>query len=203
MFGTALFIIQLFGNSFEFRHSNFVIPLPLAPCPSHLTQMRWLSYFILAYVVLGLQAGLSAFVQFRGAAPNLVLLCVLFISLCAPRDAALLGAFGLGLMQDLLTQQPMGLYAFSYGIIAMLVVPSQSMVYREHPVTHVSIALVGSVICSMVIVIHGWIGRSAVRISPTTLLYQTLYTALLAPLFIGVLMRVRKAFAFQTPRRRL
>src|SRR5262245_8520490 len=122
--------------------------------------MRWVTYFILAYVVLGLQAGLSGFVQFRGAAPNMVLLCALFIALCAPRDAALLGAFGLGLMQDLLTQQPMGIYAFSYGLVAMLVVPSQSMIYREHPVTHVMMALVGSVICSMVILIHGWIKMS-------------------------------------------
>src|SRR5438067_8306078 len=119
--------------------------------------MRWLAYFILAYLILGLQAGMSAFVQFRGAAPNLVLLAMLFIALCAPRDAALLGAFGLGLMQDLLTQQPLGLYAFSYGLIAMLVIPSQSMMYREHPVTHVSMALVGSVICSVLIIIDGWI----------------------------------------------
>jgi rod shape-determining protein MreD len=132
-----------------------------------------------------------------------VLLYALFIALCAPRDAALLGSFGLGLMQDLLTQQPMGVYAFSYGLIAMLIVPTQSMVFRENPITHVSVALVGSVICSTMIVIHGWVRRDVIRISPTTLLYQTLYTALLAPMFIGSLMRVRKAFAFQAPRRRV
>ena len=178
--------------------------------------MRWVTFFILAYVVLGLQAGMSAYVQFRGAAPNLVLLAMLFIVLCAPRDAALLGAFGLGLMQDLLTQQPLGLYAFAYGLIAMLVSSGQSVLRRDHPVTHVSMALVGSVICSILILVHGWIRApgparnvdglpmlSAVRVSPTVLLYQTLYTALLAPLVLGALMRVRKVFAFQTRRHRI
>jgi rod shape-determining protein MreD len=165
--------------------------------------MRWFAYLILAYVVLGLQAGLSGYVHVRGAAPNLVLLAVLFITLCAPRDAALLGALGLGLMQDLLTQQPLGLYAFAYGLIAMLVVPSQSMVYAEHPATHVMSALVGSVICSILILLNGWLRPSAGRVAPMTLLYQTLYTALLAPLFIGALMQVRKLFAFQPPRRRI
>src|SRR5947207_550080 len=119
--------------------------------------MRWLAYFILAYMILGLQAGMSAYVQFRGAAPNLVLLAMLFIALCAPRDAALLGAVGLGLMQDMLTQQPLGVYAFAYGLIALMVVPCQTMVYAEHPATHVMAALVGSVICSMLILVNGYV----------------------------------------------
>ena len=177
--------------------------------------MRWPAYFIFAYLVLGLQTGMTAFVQFHGAAPNLVLLAMLFIALCAPRDAALLGAFGLGLMQDLLTQQPLGLYAFSYGLIAMLVSGAQTTMYREHPVTHVSMALVGSVICSIFILIHGWVrppesprianatALSIMRVSPTMLLYQTLYTTLLSPLILGALMRVRRIFAFHSPRRRI
>jgi len=165
--------------------------------------MRWLAYLILAYLVLGLQAGLSGYVHVRGAAPNLVLLAMLFIVLCAPRDAALLGAVGLGLMQDLLTQQPLGLYAFAYGVIALLVVPCQTMVYAEHPATHVMAALVGSVICSILILINGYVRPGSGRVAPITLLYQTLYTALLAPLFIGALLQIRRAFAFHAPRRRV
>src|SRR5689334_580391 len=104
--------------------------------------MRWLAYFILAYVALGLQMGLAPYLTFRGAPPNLVLLAVIFIALNAPRDPALLGCFGLGLLQDLATGQQPGLYAFSYGIVAMLVVAVQQTVYRQHPLTHASLALV-------------------------------------------------------------
>ena len=73
--------------------------------------MRWITYFILAYVILGLQIGAGPFLRFQGASPNLVLLAVIFITMNAPRDAALLGAFSLGVMQDLLTAQPPGLFA--------------------------------------------------------------------------------------------
>ena len=41
--------------------------------------MRWLTYFILAYVIVGLQIGLGDYVRYQGAAPNLVLLAVIFI----------------------------------------------------------------------------------------------------------------------------
>jgi rod shape-determining protein MreD len=164
--------------------------------------MRWLAYFILAYVTLGLQTGMGAYVQFRGAAPNLVMLVMLFIVLCAPRDAALLGAFGLGLLQDLLTQQPLGLYAFAYGLIALLFSSGQSALSREHPATHVVLSLVGSVICSILILLHGWI-RMPVRIGVGTLFYEAIYTALLAPFVLGGLMRIRRLFGFHAQRRRI
>src|SRR4029077_7453097 len=110
-----------------------------------LMPMRWLPFFILAYIILGLQLGLSGYAQYRGAAPNLGLLAVVFISLNAPRDQALLGSFLLGAMQDLVTLQPMGLYAFTYGLIAMLVNALSQVAYREHPLTQLVMALIGGV----------------------------------------------------------
>src|SRR5690554_3436804 len=105
--------------------------------------MRWLTYFILAYVALGVQIGTSGFLRYQGAGPNFVLLAAIFIAINAPRDSALLGCFVLGAMQDLVTQQSLGLYAFSYGLVAMFVVSTQNLVYRAHPLTHFSLALVG------------------------------------------------------------
>src|SRR3954469_15030052 len=171
--------------------------------------MRWFAYFILAYVMLGVQVGLRPFVQVGTAAPNFVLMVAIFIALNAPKDAALLGCFGLGIMQDLLTQQTFGVYALSYGLIAMFVVATQQLVYRDHPATHASLAFFGSGLCSIVLLLQGWLSLEArrhpesLRQSPTTLLYQTLYTAVLAPIVIGVLTRVRRAFSFQPARRRL
>ena len=51
-----------------------------------------------------------------------------------------------GVMQDLLTQTPLGLYALSYGLVGMFVVSTQEVVYREHPLTHFSLALVGGLL---------------------------------------------------------
>src|SRR5262245_64336004 len=102
-----------------------------------------------------MQIGLGAYVRIEGAAPNLVLLAAAFIALNAPKEPALLGCFLLGLMQDLLTQQTLGIYALSYGLVAMFVISTQQLVYREHPLTHISIAFSASILTATVIVLHG------------------------------------------------
>jgi rod shape-determining protein MreD len=158
-----------------------------------------LTYFILAYLTLGLQIGLSGHIALGGARPNLVLLAVIFIAINAPRDAALLGCFVLGCLQDLTTQQPLGIFALSYGLVAMFTISTQQIVYRGHPLTHFSLALIGSFLTDAVILSHGWIRGP--RISPMLLFYSALYTAILSPIVLGILHQLKKAFAFQSPRR--
>src|SRR5262245_14039899 len=115
--------------------------------------MRWIVYFVLAYLALAIQVGAGPYLRWQGAPPNLVLLVVIFITINAPREAALLGALCLGFMQDLVTQSPLGLYAFSYGLVGMFVVSTQQVVYREHPLTHFSLALGGGLLTGAVIFI--------------------------------------------------
>jgi rod shape-determining protein MreD len=178
--------------------------------------MRWFAYFILAYFAIALQIGLAPYVRYNNAAPNLVLLAAVFIALNAPRDAALLGCFCLGVLQDLVTQQPPGLFALSYGLMGMVVFGFHQVVYREHPLTHFFLALVGGAITTAVLLLHGWIHPAspratvpggpqlaAVRLSPGTELTRVAYTAVLAPVVIGVLQRVKKVFAFQPQRRKV
>ncbi len=66
--------------------------------------MRWPPFFILAYIVLGMQIGLSGIVNVHGAKPDFVLMAAIFIALNASRDPALLGCFILGLLRDLLVR---------------------------------------------------------------------------------------------------
>jgi rod shape-determining protein MreD len=177
--------------------------------------MRWLTYFILAYVMLGLQLGLGAHVQYRGGGPNLVLLVVVFISLNAPRDEALLGSFLLGAMQDLVTLEPMGLYALSYGLIAILISSVGQLAYREHPLTHFFMTLIGGMITAVILLIHGWVhplgparhdGDTVIRAvhqSPRLLVVSVIYTALLSPIVLGVLQRFQGVFSFEQTRRKM
>ena len=69
-----------------------------------------------------------------------MLLAVVFIAINAPRDAALLGCFVLGVMQDLVTQQTFGLHALSYGLTAFFIAGASQSIYREHPLTHFTCA---------------------------------------------------------------
>jgi rod shape-determining protein MreD len=164
--------------------------------------MRWLSYFILAYIAMGLQIGLSRHVQIGSAWPNFVLLAAIFIAINAPHDAALLGCLGLGIMQDMTTQNTLGLFALSYGFVAMFVVSTQQVVYRGHPLTHFSLAFIGMLMTGFFLLMHAWI-RGPEKLSPMTVFYSALYTAVLAPILLGVLDRMKKAFSFQTPRRKI
>jgi rod shape-determining protein MreD len=179
--------------------------------------LRWFTYVILAYLAIAVQIGLGTFVRYRGAEPNFVLLAALFIALNAPRDAALLGCFCLGVLQDLVTQQPPGLFALSYGFTGMLAVSAHQVVYRERALTHFALALIGGMLTAAVLLLHGWIhpdaaraagpdgttALNAIRLSPTTELTRALYTALLAPVVIGLLQRSRRSFAFQPQRRKI
>jgi rod shape-determining protein MreD len=174
--------------------------------------MRWLSYILLAYIAVGLQIGLAPYVAYRGAAPNLVLLAVVFIAVNAPRDAALLGCFLLGFLQDLVTQQQPGLFAFSYGLVAMLVVSTQQVVYKDHPLTHFSLAMAAGFVTAVIIILHDRLrppvlkpvdGKTlrALRPSATIELTRVLYTAILAPFVLGVLRKLKGMFGFQPGRR--
>jgi rod shape-determining protein MreD len=163
--------------------------------------MRWILYFILAYLALAIQVGAGPYLRWQGAPPNLVLLVAVFIAVNAPKDAALLGCLCLGIMQDLLTQTPLGLYALSYGLVGMFVVSTQQVVYRAHPLTHLSLVLIGGLLTSAVLFVQGLIHRPGPSVA--TLLTTTIYTAILAPVVIGLLERAKRPFAFQPTRRKI
>src|SRR4051812_11799899 len=186
--------------------------------------MRWFPYFILAYLALGLQVGLGDYISYAGATPNLALLAVIFIAINAPRDAGVLACLLLGGMHDLLTHQTPGLFAFGYGVVALVVVGSSQVVYREPPLTHFSMALVGGIVVAAIVLLHGWIHPpgpmetrwvggagptpatqvtlAAVRPSPGIEFARAGYTAVLAPIVLGILQRLKGAFAFQQPKRK-
>jgi rod shape-determining protein MreD len=177
--------------------------------------MRPLGYFILAYITLGLQAGIARAMQWNTAVPNFVLLAVIFIALNAPRDTALLACFGLGAMQDLTSGGTMGLFAFSYGLIALFIAAIQQAVYRRHPATHFMLALMMGIVLAVILAIHGWLrppestritaGQplSVVRTPVTPLFYGAVYSAILAPFLLGGLQQIIRVFRFQSARRRM
>lgn len=161
--------------------------------------MRWLSWFILAYLALGLQSGLGSYITWEGVPPNLVLIAVIFVALNAPRESALLGSYVMGLMQDALTQQPLGTYALSYGLVTLLVQTTQPVIYREHPLTHVSMTLGGAAVSSLVLFMQGMIWPP--RQPAMDLVICGLYTTALAPLILWLLQKAKWMFAFQPIKR--
>jgi rod shape-determining protein MreD len=161
--------------------------------------MRWIVYFILAYIAVGLQVGLAPFLRYNEGTPNFVLLAVIFISINAPREPALLGAFTLGLLQDLMSTQGLGVYAFSYGLAAMFTISTQEIVYREHPLTHLTLGLMTGLMTAVVLVVHAFFKAPAPMKAP---FISAILTAAAAPIVLGVLQKMKRVFAFKPDRRR-
>lgn len=161
--------------------------------------MRLLPYILLGYIAVGMQVGFAGYVHLGGAAPNIVLIVAIFFALFAQKETALISCFTLGLMQDLLTQQRLGLYALSYGLLAIVVVSTAAMVYREHPLTHAAIALAASLFTSILLIIHGAIFGSAPGFGTSML--SAILTAFLAPAIIWGLMKLRPVLGMRIARR--
>ncbi|HEX8913830.1 MAG TPA: rod shape-determining protein MreD [Humisphaera sp.] len=178
--------------------------------------MRWLPFFILAYVVLGVQVGLGGFVSVKGATPSLVLGLVVFACTNAPREQALLASFVLGLSQDLLTvDQPIGLYAMSYGLSGLIVVAARKVAYADHPLTHFFLALAGGLTTAVVLTVHAWVRPAtaastgvdglllpAVGPDKGPLYLSAVLTAVAAPFLIWALKKFRPVLGIQRGRPR-
>lgn len=164
--------------------------------------MNWLAFAILSYVALGVQVALRGFVEVGGAGPNIVLLVVVFLAINGTRDQSLIGGFVLGIMQDLLTLHPIGTWAVAYALVAMFVFSTQEIVYREHPLTHFSLALLGGILCGVVLTLHHWLypmihGKGSEQGGAVAFFGSALYSAVLAPILIGPLQRMKGAFGFR------
>ena len=177
--------------------------------------MRWPAYFVLAYVAVGVQVGGGAAAAVGGVGPDLPLLVVVLAALNAPPAEAMYGGLLIGAMQDLVTAQPLGLFALAYGATAAVVGRAAEHVRRGHPLTHVAFGLVGGGIVGVLLVVHdffhpagaavvrdGVVVAPAVRVGVRVAFVSALYTAVLAPVVIGPLMRLHRLFGFDSPRRR-
>jgi rod shape-determining protein MreD len=156
--------------------------------------MNWIAFVILSYVTVALQSALTPMLRYGSSEPNFGLITLVFIALNAGRQSALMGCFMLGAMQDLATRQPVGLFAFSYGLAALAVIWAARSVYREHPLTHFSCALLGGFVTTVVLYLHARFHRPE---TAATSFSGVIYTAILAPFIIGALDQFKQLFGFK------
>ena len=166
--------------------------------------MRWISFFILGYIAVGLQIGMARSAEWHGAEPDLILLAAIFVALNASRDAALLACLMLGAMHDLTAQGTLGLYALAYGLVGMFVLSARQALFREHPLTHIVTTFFSGLIVAFVLLMHLILrplpGERAAgmhgRIGP--LVMGAIYTAVLSLPVLGFLQRIKGLFLFQS-----
>jgi rod shape-determining protein MreD len=136
-------------------------------------------------VLLFLQMGVLPPFQWRTYGPDLPFLMVGFASFYAPARRALWISWSTGLTVDLGSLGPLGLHAFAYTAVTILLVKIRSHLFQDHAGTQGGAVAVGSaVVClGQGTCLRLW----GLAIPWTTLLHQSagtgLLTGMLAPLF--------------------
>ncbi len=166
--------------------------------------MRWVSFILGSLIVLTLQSVLGPRLQIGGARPDLLLVYVLFFALYGRRLHAVLGAWGLGAVADLMTVERPGLLSLTYFAAAFLVTLVRDALFRYESVTQFAIVLLTGLVVQ-----SGWLAyRVAVypAFAPTwgaaalSALAAAAYTALLAPVLYRAMLRAPALFGIPRTR---
>jgi rod shape-determining protein MreD len=166
--------------------------------------MRWISFILGALVVLTLQSVLGPRLQIAGARPDLLLVYVLFFALYGRRLHAVVGAWGIGAVADLMTVERAGLLSLTYFAAAAMVTLIRDSVFRYESVTQFAVVQLTGLVVQI-----GWLGyRIAIYpafdppwgTAAVGALAAAAYTALLAPLLYRLLLRAPALFGLPRTR---
>jgi len=166
--------------------------------------MRWWAFLILAYVAASVQLGLGGLLGWGPATPDLLLLVVVFVALHANDEHALAAGVVAGLFHDVIADHGLGAHALAYGLAAAGTRRLRGVMYREHPLTHLTVTAltgVGVVLLlwarELVRGLFPWSADDPRLVRPLPMLVGVVATTALAPPVIYALRSIRKAFAFR------
>ncbi len=108
--------------------------------------MRWLTFGVLAILVVSLQVTIAPRLTWFGARPDWVLVLVVFYALHAPTDRAILAGWLAGALADVMSIERFGLLSISYGLAALAVCAVREALFTRHPLTHLSVTLVAGLL---------------------------------------------------------
>lgn len=113
--------------------------------------MRWILWICLAALVVATQTTLAPQVQIGGVRPDWPFLLVVAISLTARVNHALYASAMVGLFVDLNTVVPLGVFAFCYGSVSLLIVKVRELLFRDALLTYVLVTLFASLLAQAMI----------------------------------------------------
>ncbi len=166
--------------------------------------MRWLTFSLLAIMVLTLQSAVGPRLTLLGSRPDWLLVVVVFLALYAPPQDAVLGAGLIGLGGDLLSIERLGLLVLSYVLVAMVIVGVREHVFKSAHTTRFILTLVVGLALRV-----GWAAYyralydASVSVGLELLqqvVWGAVYTACWALPLHFVLVRFSRIFGFARPR---
>lgn len=145
------------------------------------------------FISLFLQAFLPRYFPYL-AVLDLPLLALLYFGLARrnPATGLLMGTF-IGLMQDGLSHQPIGMYGIVKTVVGFLTSSLSGRIDTEHPIVRCLMGALLYLLHQMVYAgLHGWLVERPAGLSSSRVLVGTLVNAFLAVLVFPVLDRFKK-----------
>lgn len=159
---------------------------------------------MLALFVLTLQSTLIPRVSVVGARPDLILVVTVFFGMHARWRDALLAAWIMGALGDLMTIERFGLLSVTYALGAAFVASVREYLFRYNAFSQFALtAATGSIVG------FGWLVYQRIMFDPSSsivgdatvmLLLAPLYTGVLAPPAHAILLPMSRVFGLTPPR---
>ena len=128
--------------------------------------------------------------------PNLIIILVVYLGLKAPHRLAGLAAFALGLLQDSFCGMYLGLHAFSYLCIYLLLSELADRLYTDNRLLFVLVVFLAtlfSAALNLLMLAVFSVSQGVYASLLPALIPQALVNALIASLFFGVRLPVEEA----------
>jgi len=157
--------------------------------------MRWVSFIILACIGIVLQTTVAHRLQINHIGPDLMFIIAVHYALHASSPDAMIAAWLLGFTTDLFGPGQLGVFAFAYGLIALLVVQLRDSMFRDHPYTSLFTTLICAWMVHMTAGAHFLLSHPQAHRGILDVLlhatYTAMYTAALGPHLHWLLGRFR------------
>ena len=163
--------------------------------------MRWLTFGICAVLVVTLQLTIAPRMEWGGARPDWCLVFLVFFALHARSADALIGAWMVGAVLDLMTIGRLGLLSLSYGLAALAVYAVRDHVYADHPLTHLFVTLAAGLMIRSAHGVYQFVLYSQTGASWSGIVargvWAACYSAVWAPPFHAVFLKFPRVFGIR------
>jgi rod shape-determining protein MreD len=161
--------------------------------------MNWVGFAVLVYLTTVVQTSVAPFLAVHSIRPDFLVIVAVFFGLYARAADAMLGCWIIGLLIDLSSlshpvRANVGLHALTLGLLAVFMVKTRGVTFREGMVSHLIYTFVVCFLLTLAVRLHttwdspDWpaLGRQS-----AVAFYTSVYTSLLAPYVHFALRRLR------------
>ena len=164
--------------------------------------MSWIPLLLCLVVLLPVQSSALPHVAIEEAAPDVLLLLLLFVTLYVKKPDVYFAAWLIGLARDAFSQTPLGFHAVAYVLVGVVVCRLRGEIFDDHAITRMLLAAAASAA----------VGAAALaamvttypQVSVSTALRQlalsTVYTTAVCPVVLAVFDLARKLARWQAGR---